>query len=264
MSEQMGEIDNQYNKIVKVSIYFSIWLLSFMVLFTYLNKQQSTIEYNKLITRMNTKKLMEQIKVYNNKCKEYHKIAFRSEVMDKEHESNIYGIMEAKKNLYTELIKTIELYEKCNYVRSTSGDSPFPYNEVMISLILLSVVVGIIVISNLKNNPFGVVGKSIKLNRIGKSISELNLFNNVQKGGASNSLLQSNSNVLNLLNKKELQIKTELGLMKANMTLNYILVAVSIITFTFYIVYKMFRNSINYANNLYSGRLFMQSRCYKI
>ena len=264
MSEQIGEIDNRYNKIVKVSIYFSIWLLSFMVLYTYLNKQQSTIEYNKLITRMNTKKLIEQIKVYNNKCKEYHKTAFRSEVMDKEHESHIYGIMESKKSLYNELIKTIELYEKCNYVRTTSGDSPFPYNEVMLSLIILSIVVGIIFISNLKNNPFGVVGKSMKLKRIGENISDLNLFNNIQKGGASNKLIQSNSNILNLLNTKELQIKSELRLMKANMTLNYILVAVSIISITVYIVYKMFRNSINYTNNLYSGKLFMKSRCYKI
>ena len=44
--------------------------------------------------------------------------------MDKEHEINI-SINGSQKDLYTELIKTIELYEKCNYVRATSGDSPF-------------------------------------------------------------------------------------------------------------------------------------------
>lgn len=260
----MGEIDNQYNKIVKVSIYFSIWLLSFMVLYSYINKHQSTIEYNKLITRMNTKKLMDQMKRYNDKCKTYYKLAFSSEVMDKEHEINISGLMEAKKDLYTELIKTIELYEKCNYVRTTSGDSPFPYNEVMISIILLSIVVGVIVISNIQNNPFNVIGKSMKLKKIGNSISELNLFNNIQKGGAAKGVIQNNSNVLNLLNTKRLQIKTDLSLMKANMTLNYLLVALSIITFTFYIVYRMFKNTISYTDNLYSGRLFMKSRCYKL
>lgn len=254
----MGEIDIQYNKIVKVSIYFSIWLLSFILLYTYLNKHQSTVEYNKLITRMNTKKLMEQMKKYNDKCKKYQKLAFSAEVMDKEHENNITGLMEAKKELYTELIKTIELYEKCNYVRTSSGDSPFPYNEVMISILLLSVVVGIIIISNLNNNPFNVINKSIKLNKIGKDISELNIFNKAQKGGGS-----SNSHVFNLFNKKRLQIKTDLSLMKANMTLNYILVAISIMTFTFYIAYKMVKNAFSYTDNLYSGRLFMKSRCYK-
>lgn len=262
MFEQMGEIDIKYNKIVKVSIYFSIWLLSFMVLYIYLKKHQSTVEYNKLISKMNTKKLMDQVKRYNEKCKVYYSLAFPSNVMDKEQELNISGLMEAKKDLYKELIKTIELYDKCNYIRTTSGDSPFPYNEVMISIILLSIVVGIIVISNIQNNPFNVVGKSAKLKSIGKSISELNLFNNIQKGGADN-VYQNNSNVLNLLNKKQLQIKTDLQLLKSNMTFNYILVAISIILFTVFIVYKMFSNAINYGENLYSGRLFMKSRCYK-
>lgn len=259
MLEDMGDIDVQYNKIVKVSIYFSIWLLSFMILYTYLNKYQSTIEYNKLITKMNTKKLTEQIKLYNEKCKTYYKLTFPGDVMNKEHEIHMVGLMESKKDLYNELLKTIELYEKCNYVRTVSGNSPFPYTEVSMSVILLGTILGVIVVSNLSNNPFNIVGKTEKLKQIGKNISNLNVFNKVQTGGGVN----NSSEVLNLLQIKKLQIKTELSLMKSNMTINYILVAFSILSFTFYMVYNMFRNAINYGNNLYSGGMFMKSRCYK-
>ena len=63
-----GKIDSSYNSLVKVTIYFSVWLLSVIVLYTYNSKRTSKIEYNKLITQMNTKKLTELMKAYRDKC----------------------------------------------------------------------------------------------------------------------------------------------------------------------------------------------------
>ena len=111
----------------------------------------------------------------------------------------------------------------------------------------------------MRNNQFTTSNKTDKLKTIGDNITDLNMFKNVQTGGGDS----GQSNYLNLLNTKSLKIKTQLSLMKGNLTVNYILVAFSILSITFYIVYNMFTSSLNYVNNLYSGLLFMKSRCYK-
>ena len=259
MSESLGSIDKKYSKIIKISIYFSVWLLSFMILFTYHSKRQSTVEYNKLITKINTKKLMDQIKIYEQKCINYYRLAYPNDVVDEENEVQMSGLMEAKKEMYNEMLKTIEIYDKCNYIRVKSADSPLPYTEVSVSLVLLAIIVVIIIIANMRNNPFTTSNKTDKLKTIGDNITDLNMFKNVQTGGGDS----GQSNYLNLLNTKSLKIKTQLSLMKGNLTVNYILVAFSILSITFYIVYNMFTSSLNYGNNLYSGLLFMKSRCYK-
>lgn len=263
MSESFGKIDLQYTKIIVVTVYFSIWVLSCMLLYSYHKKRHATLEYNKLITKMNTKKLMDQIKVYEDKCIKYFQLAYPTEVIDSSNEIKTSGLNETKKEMYTELLKTIELYDKCNYIRIKSGETEFPYSEVMTSVLLLSIILIIILISNFQNNPFSTIEKSKQIRAIKDNISNLTLFhrNGVMKGGGEGT--NDNSNFMNLLNTKSLQIKTQLGLMRGNLVMNYVIVALSILAITLYVVYHMFLSTLNYGDNLYSGILFMKSRCYK-
>ena len=46
------------------------------------------------------------------------------------------------------------------------------------------------------------------------------------------------------------------------MTFNYIVVSVSIVIMTLYISLRIFKNATKFTKNLYSGHMFMTSRCY--
>ena len=148
------EEDKKYMKLVWISLYVSFWCLSCVLLYTYNSKRGATIEYNRVMTQLNTNKLNEQILKYDKKCKEYVSIAYPSKVMNEDNEIDTTGLSKIRKDMYIELIKTIEVYDKCNYIKMNTDGSPFPVSEIMISCILLILILSIIVVSNLTNNPF--------------------------------------------------------------------------------------------------------------
>lgn len=259
------ENETKYDKLVNVSIYISIWLLSCILLWTYQSKHAANIEYNKLITKMNTKKLERQMKILEKVAKEYSSKKFQSDSMDtysEEQSESLSGLHQIKKKLYIELLKSIELYDKCNYIKSNATGAPFPYTEVMISCILLLLICAIIVISNLTNNPFTKLNIEEQKMDIQNMINDS--FNGVQVGGypvndTIDNGLQSQYNKLQALENK---ISSRISFMKSDSTFNYISLSFSIFIFTIYIAYNMLMNSVNFEKNLYSGRLFMKSRCY--
>ena len=154
----MEEIEEQkYMKLVWISMYVSFWLLSCVLLYTYNAKRSATLEYNRVMTQLNTNKLNEQILKYDKKCKEYVNLAYPSKVMDEDNEIDTTGLSKIKHEMYIELIKTIEVYDKCNYIKLNTDGSPFPISEIMISSLLLLLILAIIIVSNLTNNPFSKV-----------------------------------------------------------------------------------------------------------
>ena len=162
-----------YNVIVKLSIFFSVWLLSCILLYTYNYKNVSNIEYNKLMSKMNTTKLKHQLNTLNNKVRKYHALAYPTEMMDRTNEEAISGLAEAKKEVYTELIKTIQIYERCNLVRVSNDGSSFPWSEVMIAVLLIMIVIGVILVFNFTNNPFRTMDKKAELDSITDDVDEI-------------------------------------------------------------------------------------------
>ena len=279
--------ETKYDKLVRISLYISIWFLSCILLWTYISKHTAHVEYNKLITRMNTRKLEDQINILVKKSKLYAETANAPKLMDTNTitSSPMTGIVKLKKDFYIELLKTIELYEKCNYIRLNAMGAPFPYTEVAISCILLIILVGVIGISNLANNPFDKMNISEKKQEIQELIDNELTNTNAQKGGNPNRITQSVTLPISAMpmnrrpykdpvTQQKLQVQydeltsldtmisSRIALLKSDSTFNHMSVSFSILIFSFFIGYKMLINSINFKQNLYSGRMFMKSRCY--
>jgi hypothetical protein len=274
----------KYDKLVIVSLIISIWMLSCILLHSYWLKKDARVDYNKTITRLNTKKLELKIKEYVNALNGY-KLGSKT--------------TEQKRTMYTSLIKLLEAYDKCNYIRLNSQGSPFPFSEVMISCTLLLIISCIILISNLSNNPIAkqiqiqklqkdIQGlgktteddlknkeikkavikkleeklKDAKTNKDVKAIAQLEeeLFKiNMMRGGA-----KPNIQALKLakIRANYNKISTRINFLKSDTTFNQVSLSFAIMMFSMYVGFKMFMSSYDYEDNLYSGRLFTKGKCY--
>ena len=279
--------------VVKLSLYFSLWMISCILLYTYNHKHVANIEYNKLMTKMNTRKLKDQIKHFKNKATAYHTLAYPTEVMDARNEAAITGLAQAKKDVYTELIKTIELYDKCNLLRSTSKGSTIPWTEIMISIGLLIIVVTIIVVFNHTNSPLVINDKVNEIEEIQETINNVfdevktdtrtkglskkkldskyvekldNKFKNIGQigGDSSNDVNSEMYDTYNKLLRANMMVSQKVTALQSSESFNYSVVAVSIVLLTVYLSIKMYGNAMSFTNNLYSGSLFMNSRCYNL
>ena len=239
--EETIEIETRYDKLVKVAIIISIWVLSCILMLTYNLKQSANVEYNRLVSRINTKKLESQFNTYSKALEKYSEFALQANDEQKDRT----GLIEKKRKVYTELIKTIELYDKCNYIEMNAKGSPFPFTEVAISCILLLIICGIIIMSNLTNNPYAKINIDKEIADITKDISNL-------KGG----MMIGGSN--------EMEIKARINFLKSDKTFNHVSLTFAIFIFTTYIGYHMLISSFDFKDNLYSGRLFTKSRCYSV
>ena len=239
--EETIEIETRYDKLVKVAIIISIWVLSCILMLTYNLKQSANVEYNRLVSRINTKKLESQFNTYSKALEKYSEFALQANDEQKDRT----GLIEKKRKVYTELIKTIELYDKCNYIEMNAKGSPFPFTEVAISCILLLIICGIIIMSNLTNNPYAKINIDKEIADITKDISNL-------KGG----MMIGGSN--------EMEIKARINFLKSDATFNHVSLTFAIFIFTTYIGYHMLISSFDFKDNLYSGRLFTKSRCYSV
>jgi hypothetical protein len=281
--------DTKYDKLVKISLYISAWLLSCVLLYTYNSKRTANIEYNKLLTKVNTNKLNDQIKKYQSKCKNYIELAYPINSMSDIDEVDPSGVTRAKRELYVELIKTMEIYEKCNYIKMNTNGSPFPVSEIMISCLILLIIIGFIAVSNFTNNPFkkltidtevneikqmiidstqGLTEKAEELDRKEKKNEETEssggIDNNekVVTGGSGPQATQTSMVLLDELNRKDMEISTRINFLKSDATFNYVSLSFTVLIFSFYISFKMVMSSLRFKENLYSGSMFMKSSCY--
>lgn len=150
---------------MNLAIIVSVWCLSCVGIYTYWYKYITNIQYNKLIMDKNTRDLESQMKRYAKASEAY--VA----VMNRSGDSETSGETKIKRELYNQMVRTIELFEKCNYIQMLSVHSKYPYAEVMIACVLLSMVCGIVLMSNLVNNPMQQIGVN---NRIAKIREEIN------------------------------------------------------------------------------------------
>ena len=67
---------------------------------------------------------------------------------------------------------------------------------------------------------------------------------------------------LEKLNGLETMMATRISFFKADSTFNYVSVSFCIFVFSFYLGYNMLLSNINFKNNLYSGSLYIKSKCY--
>ena len=239
--EETIEIETRYDKLVKVAIIISIWVLSCILMFTYNLKQSANVEYNRLVSRINTKKLESQFNTYSKALEKYSEFALQANDEQKDRT----GLIEKKRKVYTELIKTIELYDKCNYIEMNAKGSPFPFTEVAISCILLLIICGIIIMSNLTNNPYAKINIDKEIADITNDIK--NMTGGMMIGGSN-----------------EMEIKARINFLKSDATFNHVSLTFAIFIFTTYIGYHMLISSFDFKDNLYSGRLFTKSRCYSL
>jgi hypothetical protein len=274
------ESEAKYDKMIKVALIFCAWLLSCVLLYTYNSKRASNIEYNKLITRMNTNKLETQMKTFRKKAQEYSDMAYPIKALEDKNDIDPTGIAKTRRDLYKELIQTIELYDKCNYIRLNTEGAPFPMTELMISCILLLIILSIIMVSNLSNNPFKKMNLNNDITNIRESISKAMDTENARAktideknmvvtmgGGYSQQPIDKNDEFqaeYQRLSNLENTITNDINFLKSNSTFNYVSLSFSVVIFTVYISYKMLISSIQFKENLYSGTTFIKSRCYDI
>jgi hypothetical protein len=270
LEEELIDTEQKYEKLVKLALYTSIWMLSCVLIFTYNNKGATIVEYNRIMSNINTKKLEQQMMTLNDKISEYSEKQFPSASMDESMENRgelQSGISKTKKDVFIELIKAVELYDKCNYIQQNAQKSPFPWTEIMISGIILLIMITLIVVSNFQNNPFK------KLNIEEDKVSLLKLVEETMrippptsKGGAGiidTSVDNELQKQLEKLNGLETMLATRISFFKADSTFNYVSVSFCIFVFSLYIGYNMLISNINFKNNLYSGNLYIRSKCYE-
>lgn len=279
--------NTKYDKMVVVSLIVSIWLLSCILLHSYWIKNNAKVDYNKTMTRINTKRLEDYMRKYTNSLGVY-KGELQSDSVS----------TETKRTLYVNMVKLMEAYDRCNYIRLNAQGSPFPFTEVVISMCLLLIVCCIILIMNLTNNP---IAKQFQMSDLQKQIRELghttedDLKNKemreeyikVLEKKIKQAKKDKNKELVNDLeaqllnvkfmkggNKKEAlklariranynKISTKINFLKSDATFNQVSLSFAILLFSMYMSFKMFMSSYDYEENLYSGRLFTKSKCYQ-
>lgn len=260
--------EKKYEKLVKVALFASVWMLSCVIIFTYNNKNATIVGYNRIMSNINTKKLETHMQKLDKVILEYSEKSFPSESLD----SNVMdstdsnsGISKTKKTMYIDLIRAIELYDKCNYIHQNADSTPFPWTEIMISGIILLIMITLIVVSNFQNNPFKklnieedkysllkVVEDTLKIDQTGGALPGIDL-----------SLDDAAQKQLEKITSLETMLATRISFFKSDSTFNYVSVSFCIFVFSFYIGYNMLISNINFKNNLYSGNLYIRSRCYQ-
>jgi outer membrane lipopolysaccharide assembly protein LptE/RlpB len=305
---------NMYDKRMNLAIFVSVWMLSCIIMYTYWYKSHSNLEYNKLIREKNTKELEYQLKTFVRVSKAYRDNMGGEEVESKTGESNM------RRRLYTEMIRTIELFDKCNYIKMQEQAQTFPYVEIMISCTLLLAVCGVILASNLMNNPLDQLGVSDRISQLREEVRTMDKYagnkpidedfkdkqflkkykasveervasltqngpsneaefeelnelrlelrrfkspSDVQSGGSGDTqiIADDERRRLNLIRMKNSRLNTEINFLKSDATFNQATMTIVILVSSFYMGITLLVKSKDHTRDLYTGRLFMHSKC---
>ena len=138
------------------------------------------------------------------------------------------GILHKKKRLYAEFVKLIEIYDKCNHIRTKLQTQPFPTGNILTSVFLLGIMCAIIYVT-VTNRP-----------------SSTSFGFKKQTGGAA----AMETSV------PERFLKSQEQVMFDNISLSF-----SIIIFTLYFSFNVFGSSIKTQHSLNSGKLYLNSKC---
>ena len=241
--DDYSTMDTDY---IQLAIVSSFWLLTYLILYNYLSKYKSELEYNKIILSENTKKIEKSIHDMHINLTEYGK----STDMKKQIEENIYNNMTV----------LLESYEKCNILRNDYNKVPFPYTIILtnITILILCVLVIWFMYKNMINNNNTELKKEIS--KIQDEFTELN--NIEQLGSQSGGGKMTNVEKMKLNKLKDL--RNRLYFIENKDQFNNIITAFCITSFSLYIGVNMFYSTMSYDNMLYSGSLFRSSKCFKM
>lgn len=155
-----GKLDSKLGiecpiNVLNISVYFSGWLFSVIVLYTYWLKMDTQLSYNisvKLANSADINNALMNVKAPVSKLKES--------------KSNEY---ENKKELYEAIIELLELQSKCNLLTFNEDSIPFPTTEIILTLFLIFLCCAVIISQNLLNNPFEAMRKIKMIQRSQKN-----------------------------------------------------------------------------------------------
>lgn len=108
--------------IVQIVAAFTAWNVLFQFAFNYLIKYKTDINYDKVTNITNTEIFERELEKYERNFREY--IEMKRDT-------------KACKKLYLQLMKTLESYEQCNFVKGSFKRTPFPATEMLTNGILL-------------------------------------------------------------------------------------------------------------------------------
>jgi|TARA_B110000261_G_scaffold30378_2_gene34572 hypothetical protein len=213
-----------YSVYTKTSLYFCVWVLAITILNTHSVNKKTRDSYNHLTTRKNTESLRRQLNRFYLKVELYYSdVVLESDSPD----TAVVGKTKKMKEVYFEMNKLIEMYEKCNHIKNETTTSNFPISNIAVSIVLL-LVLGCIIYVTVKSRP-QIIRKSSTTPGIQKG-GWVGVGGNVKKTKAQNDF--------------------------DHMTLSF-----SIFIFSIYIALQIFTSSIRMRNNLNSGTLYYNNKC---
>lgn len=165
--DETVDTKKRYEKMMNVAIIVCVWCLSCVGIYTYWYKYVANMEYNKLVMDKNTRELDVQMQRYLQASEAYIAVSNRSGEVENTGEGKL------KRTLYNEMVRTIELFEKCNYIRTINLGTEYPYAEVIIACVLLSIVCGIVMMSNIVNNPADQLGVNKRIAKLRSEIQNM-------------------------------------------------------------------------------------------
>ena len=183
---QEGEKTTLNYKYVKASLGFSFWILTYYLMLSYWTKKHSDLEYNKIITIDNTDSLereVKNLKIATSKLNE----------VESDNDDNIL------KPFYHQMIKCIEIYNKCNFIKNKFEAIPFPGSEITTNITMLVICILIITASYYHINPFNSVNTQTEIENIRKEINELGM-DSIQKKVVKNN---SDSDIIKYLKNED-------------------------------------------------------------
>uniref|UniRef100_A0A6C0CVL9 Uncharacterized protein n=1 Tax=viral metagenome TaxID=1070528 RepID=A0A6C0CVL9_9ZZZZ len=141
--------------VLNISVYFSGWFFSVIVLYTYWLKMDTQVNYNISVKLANSADINNAFMNVKNPVSKL-----------KESKANEY---ENKKELYEAIIELLELQSKCNLLRFNEDSIPFPTTEIILTLFLIFLCCAVIISQNLLNNPFEAMRKIKMIQRSQKN-----------------------------------------------------------------------------------------------
>lgn len=221
-------VDKTFTSMTQSSIHVSIWIVIVVLLNTYSINRKTYAQYNSITMRKNTEDLRRQLNIFSIVLSGY-QTAFNEPVSMESSNVPSVGILHKKKRLYAEFVKLIEIYGKCNHIRTKLQTQPFPTGNILTSVFLLGIMCAIIYVT-VTNRP-----------------SSTSFSFKKQTGGAA--AMKTSTAPTRFLKSQE-------QVMFDNISLSF-----SIIIISLYFSFQVFGSSMKIQHSLNSGKLYLNSKC---
>lgn len=126
--EHKGLKEQFVDLIVPFVVTIAAWNILFTFMSSYLTKYKTDINYDKVTNITNTEIFERELEKYEGTFRDY---------IEKKRDTK------ACKRMYLQLMKTLEAYERCNFVKGSFKSTPFPATDMLTNGLLLAMCFGI-------------------------------------------------------------------------------------------------------------------------